>query len=244
MLSLAVGGIGIATAANGGSLLLGHHNKATSTTTLTDKKGTPLSLIGKKSKPPLKVNSSKLVKNLNAAKLGGLTPDQLSTGSSATFKFDLATALAGGNTRVIELPLAVTNGSKTTFHPVQVARTAPLPAGTYMTTAVAILQGDAGALCYLSTGGTFPGKYAVGVTDLSGGVAQEAVETDAVTIAAQQHITEYCFNADANSSDDPAFVASSVITSVRVAKNLPGVVAPTVSTAVRHRSGAALVVRH
>jgi hypothetical protein len=50
MLTLA-GGLGVATATNGGSLNLGHRNKATSTTTLADRQGIPLSLVGKKSEP-------------------------------------------------------------------------------------------------------------------------------------------------------------------------------------------------
>jgi hypothetical protein len=78
MLCLAVGGLGIATAANGGSLVLGQHNTATSTTKLADSNGSPLSLVGKKSKPPLKVNSSKQVKHLNASLLGGESASRLS----------------------------------------------------------------------------------------------------------------------------------------------------------------------
>ena len=84
VLCLVVGGLGVATAANGGSLVLGHHNSATSTTTLKDGKGTPLSLVGKKSKPPLKVNSSKQVAHLNASLLGGQSASALrTTGSGA-----------------------------------------------------------------------------------------------------------------------------------------------------------------
>jgi hypothetical protein len=72
----------VATAANGGSLILGHANSATSTTTLKDTKGTPLSLIGKSSKPPLKVNSSKQVAHLNASLLGGKSATALATKGS------------------------------------------------------------------------------------------------------------------------------------------------------------------
>ena len=76
-LAVVVGGVGVATAANGGSLKLGHKNKATKTTTLTDKHGTPLSLVGKASQPPLKVNSSKQVAHLNASLLDGRSAAQL-----------------------------------------------------------------------------------------------------------------------------------------------------------------------
>lgn len=91
-LVLAAGGIGVATAVNGGSLILGSSNSATHTTTLKDTSGTPLSLITKKSKPPLKVSSHALVKNLNSGELGGLTAGSLSTGSSAHLKINLFSA--------------------------------------------------------------------------------------------------------------------------------------------------------
>ena len=92
MLCVVVGGIGIATATNGGSLVLGQSNSATHTTTLKDTKGSPLSLVTKKSKPPLTVNSKALVKNLNAGELGGLSATQLSTGSGVQFKINLQSA--------------------------------------------------------------------------------------------------------------------------------------------------------
>jgi hypothetical protein len=75
--TILVGSMGAATAANGGSLTLGHNNKATATTTVTDKKGTPLSLIGRRSKPPLQVNSTKRVKHLNADLLDGYAANTL-----------------------------------------------------------------------------------------------------------------------------------------------------------------------
>jgi hypothetical protein len=82
VLALVVAGTGIADAANGGSLVLGHHNAATSTTTLTDNHGTPLALHGKTSDPPLTVNSSKEVKHLNAATVGGKSASALETSGS------------------------------------------------------------------------------------------------------------------------------------------------------------------
>jgi hypothetical protein len=82
VLSVAVGGLGVAAAANGGSLTLGHSNSATKTTTLKDSKGTPLSLSGKKTSPPLKVNSSVKVKHLNADEVDGLSAGKLATSGS------------------------------------------------------------------------------------------------------------------------------------------------------------------
>src|SRR4051812_20200530 len=68
---------GTAVAANGGSLVLGRSNSATSTTTLSDSKDTPLALSGPKSEPPLKVNSSKKVAKLNADLVDGLDSAKL-----------------------------------------------------------------------------------------------------------------------------------------------------------------------
>jgi hypothetical protein len=62
---------GTASAATGGTFLLGKSNSATHLTTLTDKKGTALSLKSKKGAPPLKVNRSARVRNLNADLLDG-----------------------------------------------------------------------------------------------------------------------------------------------------------------------------
>lgn len=68
-----VGGANIAVyAANGKPLLLGKGNQATKTTTIKNTgKGAPLTLRGKKSVPPLKVTSKKVVKKLNADLLDG-----------------------------------------------------------------------------------------------------------------------------------------------------------------------------
>jgi hypothetical protein len=81
-----VGGANLAAyAANGHPLLLGKSNQAVGTTTLKNAgRGAALNLNTGKSSPPLIVNSSKLVKNLNADKLGGMTAAQL--GGVSRFK--------------------------------------------------------------------------------------------------------------------------------------------------------------
>lgn len=75
--ALATTGVGAADAASGGALLLGHNNTAHKTTTITDHSGTPLALKGSSRKPPLSVNSNRMVKKLNAEFLNGLTADEL-----------------------------------------------------------------------------------------------------------------------------------------------------------------------
>jgi hypothetical protein len=77
--AILVGGANIATyAASGHPLILGHANSAGTTTALKNLgRGPALSLNSAKSAPPLVVNSSKMVKHLNANKVGGLTVSQL-----------------------------------------------------------------------------------------------------------------------------------------------------------------------
>ncbi len=64
---------GTAVAATGGDFLLGKSNTATAVSTLTNTKGTALSLSSSSTAPPLKVSNSVQVPDLNASKLGGLT---------------------------------------------------------------------------------------------------------------------------------------------------------------------------
>ena len=61
----------VASASNGGAWLLGRSNTETSTTTVTDNYGTPLSLNSKSGYAPLKVNRSTKVTNLNADYVDG-----------------------------------------------------------------------------------------------------------------------------------------------------------------------------
>jgi hypothetical protein len=74
-----VGGANLATyAASGHPLILGHSNSAVGTTSLKNLgRGPALSLNSSKHAPPLVVNSSKLVKHLNADKLQGRSATQL-----------------------------------------------------------------------------------------------------------------------------------------------------------------------
>jgi hypothetical protein len=74
-----VGGADLASyAATGHPLVLGHANSAGSTTSLKNTgRGPALSLNSSKHSSPLTVNSSKLVKHLNADKVGGLSASKL-----------------------------------------------------------------------------------------------------------------------------------------------------------------------
>jgi hypothetical protein len=74
-----VGGADLASyAATGQPLILGHANSAVGTTSLKNLgRGPALSLNSAKSSPPLTVNSKKLVKHLNADRLGGKSASQI-----------------------------------------------------------------------------------------------------------------------------------------------------------------------
>jgi hypothetical protein len=186
VLALTVSGLGIATAANGGSLVLGHHNTATSTTTLKDSKGTPLSLVGKKSKPPLKVNSSKQVKHLDASLLGGQSASQLNSGSAGQVPPE-----AGISFTVDTL----------------VSQTGVLSKGTYYVNASTLIQGGDGGFCYIGTstnsatavqwGGTEPETS--GTADYS-----QASETGIVKVTTTERLGQYC---ESNSGTDSAYNA-------------------------------------
>jgi hypothetical protein len=64
---------GTAVAATGGTFILGKANTASSVSSLTNAKGTALSLSSTSTTPPLKVSNSVLVPNLNASELDGQT---------------------------------------------------------------------------------------------------------------------------------------------------------------------------
>jgi hypothetical protein len=91
--ALLVGGANLASyAATGKPLILGHANKAGSTTSLKNTgRGPALSLNSIKSAPPIKVNSSKMVKHLNANKVGGKTAAQL---NPSVWRYHLGTTNA------------------------------------------------------------------------------------------------------------------------------------------------------
>jgi hypothetical protein len=204
------GGLGVATATNGGSLILGHRNSATSTTTLKDPQGIPLSLVGKRSEPPLRVNSSKEVKRLNAAAVGGRAASQLGArGSSAQLKFDPA-----GPPPVVVLKPPTTSGSTTTFHPTAIVTTAILRAGTYAASATALASN---AYCWIDKTAA-AGPHNVGFAVSLASVA----ETATVKVSKGQRIHEYCAGGPENTSRE---VESAGITVLKLTASSTGVAA-------------------
>ncbi len=84
-----VTGAGVATASGAKSLLLGKSNSAKAVTTLSNSKGTPLSLKAKAGKPPLAVNNKVLVPNLNSSLLGGKSASQFQSKINTTEECNL-----------------------------------------------------------------------------------------------------------------------------------------------------------
>jgi hypothetical protein len=73
---------GAAAAATGGYFILGRSNSANAVTSLTNTAGTALSLTAKAGTPALKVNTTEMVPNLNANRLGNLTATELMTATA------------------------------------------------------------------------------------------------------------------------------------------------------------------
>jgi hypothetical protein len=71
--AVVLGGGGVALAATGSPLILGHSNKAGKITKIVDRRGTPLGLTAKAGRAPLKVNTGTKVTNLNADTVDGWT---------------------------------------------------------------------------------------------------------------------------------------------------------------------------
>lgn len=177
---LATGSLGVAAAANGGSLILGTNNTATATTTLTDKGEAPLSLITGKSKAPLRVNSKHRVPNLNADLLDGKSAGALVTrGSGASTRF------ADGNRGLLGTsPLAVVS-------------TAKLAAGIYYVQAsISFFIPDDidGVNCFTSAAGPTP-EYDGDFTRAERGTGENfsnVAETTVLKVSAGTRIREWC----------------------------------------------------
>ena len=83
-LIIAVGATGTAVAATGGTFILGKSNSATTLTTLSNTKGTALSLKAPSGSPALAVSNTNKVARLNADLLDGLNSSQLQRRVSGT----------------------------------------------------------------------------------------------------------------------------------------------------------------
>jgi hypothetical protein len=136
-------GSGTAYAANGAGLRIGQKNKATKVTKIVNKKGTPLSLTAGKGKngklrAPLKVNSSKKVKKLNADLLDG----------KSAGAFAPVAALSAGRTGVI----AAKGGDEDSPGHAYAVAVATCPKGTILTGGGGFAKYTGDALWYSGPG--------------------------------------------------------------------------------------------
>jgi hypothetical protein len=211
-LSLVVGGLGVATAANGGSLTLGHSNTATKTTTLKDHKGTPLSLVGKKSKPPLKVNSNKEIAHLNAALVDGQHAGSLRTSGSAGQFRHTGIALFPGN------PLSTNFDS-----PTEVALTGTLSPGTYYVTGSAETvyngTGSDQLACAIAPS-AHPGDQLSTAVNTTTAYASES-ENTVLTVTTPEILGQYCYSGQ---SGGGYFLGG--IYAIKIARSVPGSAPP------------------
>jgi hypothetical protein len=207
-LTIAVGGIGVATAVNGGSLILGSSNSATHTTTLQDDHGVPLSLITKHSTAPLKVSSRALVKNLNAGELGGLSAGSLSTGSGAQLKVNIFTT----SQQAVILPQPTGTFPAETVFPEAIVSTARLAAGSYSVTATML---GVNSLCWVGTTAAI-GALQYTIADEGGTSAASAAVTETVTVNKGQRARFYCAGLDEAGGDLGGEVYSAGVTAVRL----------------------------
>jgi hypothetical protein len=86
--ALLLGG-GTAVAATGGSFILGRSNAETTTSTLTNSRGTALALNAKAGTPALRVNNTVKVPNLNADTVDGLNSTAFARAGGRTGSFDI-----------------------------------------------------------------------------------------------------------------------------------------------------------
>ena len=113
--TILVGGANVAAyAASGHPLILGHANSAGTTTSLKNTgRGPALSLNSARSVAPLVVNSSTMVKHLNANKVGGLTASQLNP-AITTYRLGSPGALLTSPTDITKIyALTIKTGAST-----------------------------------------------------------------------------------------------------------------------------------
>lgn len=108
--ALLIGAGGFADAATGGNFILGKANTATSVTTLSNTKGTALSLSAPSGKAPLTVSNSVQVPKLNASLVDGHPATAFVTGSGQVTH--VAATVPYGNTVTVNLPTALSGQYK------------------------------------------------------------------------------------------------------------------------------------
>lgn len=212
-------GSGTAVATNGASLLIGKGNTGSATTGLSNSTGTPLSLAAKKGTPPLKVNNTVKVKNLDSDLLDGKDSGAFlaKTGKAAD------AAKLNGKPASTYLPTVYaaqtfydSPTTKVSTH--DVFDTITVPAGTYLVELAADLanvdatNGEFG--CHVAAhdaGGTLEGEY--GNVSLNPGPSTFGTTSvnQMMTLTTAGTINAYCY-VNAGDAGQDAFVYNSTLT--------------------------------
>jgi len=165
-----------------------------SAASLSTSAGTPLALSAPSGKAPLAVNRNVMVSNLNAQYVSGLGAASLQATGGDGF---------------------TPPGTNTHFSsPTVVAKTGPLPAGTYYVTATALLvvnSGNNAGLCYIAKASSPNSTISLGGGNQTGYV--QAAETAAVSVAAGDALQEWCYS---HSYVSGPFATDAGITAIRV----------------------------
>jgi hypothetical protein len=200
VLTIVLGSGVMAAAGTGGAFLLGRSNSESSTTRLTDSRGTPLSLSAPKNTAPLEVNRGALVRNLNAEYLGGHSAASLRTTGAAGFSADGYIATSGYT---------------------KVASTQPVAAGTYYVTAAAYVNlsgtGGTGAICVVALDGDYLQPLQGSRADVvSGGLYAQTAQTLAVTLQTGSVLQEWCAPTGPGAITESPIADSAGITAIRI----------------------------
>lgn len=209
-LALLVGGAGFADAATGGTFILGKANTERSTASLSNSKGTPLSLSAPANVAPLAVNGTTLVPNLNANYLGGQSASDLQPTGGDGFT-------------------SVSNVTPIGNSPAVVAATGALPAGTYYVTATALVTSSWPVYCYIAKGSSPQGQLA-----FSTGVQQtsfQAAMTVAASVTAGDTLQELCYTPVSGQSASAGY---SGITAIRILSSSTGTTPATTGARTPH----------
>jgi hypothetical protein len=109
--AVVVAGTGTAVAANGGTLTLGHHNRETHTTTLSNSSGPALRLQSQRGKPPLLVGNRVKVPKLNAALLDGHSAQAFQRAPSHLIVLSASSTPAGNGKALLRTISAIGSAS-------------------------------------------------------------------------------------------------------------------------------------
>jgi hypothetical protein len=158
---------GVAVAATGNALILGHHNYANTVTTVQrTTAGVPVSLIAKAGSAPLAVNSSKVVTHLNADYVDGTNAVDLQT---RPIRYVIPT-LASSTTRSVMVLNGVPHGIYlASFNIIATSSALGTQVNCYLSTDMDAGSNDSQLIAYGSSYSTYSTSNSSGIVDFRTG---------------------------------------------------------------------------